>query len=196
MSDTPLEVTEKNDPFLGGVSFPLRHRLFRAVWVVVWALLASWTPAPMHRWRILLLRLFGAKVAWSAFIYGSTRIWYPPNLRVETAGTLGPGVTCYSMASIRIGKYAVISQRAHLCCGSHDIRTPKFQLTARPIDIGDKAWICAEAFVGPGVTVGEGSVLGARGVTFRDMEPWRIYLGNPAAPVKLRPPFLREQEIK
>jgi putative colanic acid biosynthesis acetyltransferase WcaF len=80
-----------------------------------------------------------------------------------------------------------VSQGAHLCTGSHDIVDPNFPLVTKPIIIEAYAWIAAEAFVGPGVTVGEGAVLGARGVTFRDLSPWTVYVGNPAKPVHQRP---------
>jgi putative colanic acid biosynthesis acetyltransferase WcaF len=84
------------------------------------------------------------------------------------------------MATISIGAYAIISQGAHLCSGTHDIEDSHFQLYARPIVIGERAWIAAEAFVGPGVSVGQGAVLGARGCAMRDLEAWSVYVGNPA----------------
>ncbi|MDF0490942.1 hypothetical protein PX554_22715 [Sphingomonas sp. H39-1-10] len=97
------------------------------------------------------------------------------------------------MAPISIGAYAVISQGAHLCSGTHDVDSPHFQLRARPITIGRRAWIAAEAFVGPGVVVGEGAVLGARGCAMRSLEPWIIYSGNPATPLRARRGRFEEQ---
>jgi putative colanic acid biosynthesis acetyltransferase WcaF len=164
----------------GGPSFTLRHRVVRAAWVVAWTLLAAWTPAPLHGWRALLLRLFGARLADNARVHGSARIWYPPNLVMEENALIGPRVICYSMAPVRIGCSAVVSQGAHLCAGTHAIDDPFFQLVARPIVIGPSAWIAAEAFVGPGVVVGEGAVLGARGVAFIDLPAWTVHAGNPA----------------
>ena len=172
--------------FSGQSPFSFNHRLFRAIWAVVWLVGAAWTPAPLHKWRILLLRLFGAKVSLSARVYGSARIWYPPNLKVGKQSCLGPAVVCYCMGPIRIGDRVVISQRAHLCGGTHDVSDPQFQLVTHPITIEDFAWIAAEAFVGPGVTVAEGAVLGARGVTTKDLASWSIYAGNPACLIKLR----------
>jgi putative colanic acid biosynthesis acetyltransferase WcaF len=90
------------------------------------------------------------------------------------------------MAPIRIGARTIVSQRAFLCAGSHDIRDPSFQLTSRPISIGDDVWIAAEAFVGPGVAIGDGCVLSARACAFTDLSAWAVYRGNPAAPVKAR----------
>ena len=187
----PLIADKDNDPFKGAPSFPLSHRLLRAAWIVTWALLASWTPPQMRRWRALLLRAFGAQVDPSAQVYGSARVWYPPNLRLGAQATLGPGVTCYCMAPITLGAFVVVSQRAHLCTGTHDINGPAFQIQARPIHIGAHAWICAEAFVGPGVTIGEGAVLAARAAAFRDLDPWSVWGGNPAARLKDRPRFDR-----
>lgn len=141
-----------------------------------------------HGWRRTLLRLFGASIAPTARIYGSARVWYPPNLTMDDNAVIGPGVDCYTMAPIHVGAYAVVSQRAHLCAGTHDLDDPQFQLLALPITISAKAWIAAEAFVGPGVVVGEGAVLGARGVTVRDLPPWTIHAGNPARLIRQRKP--------
>jgi putative colanic acid biosynthesis acetyltransferase WcaF len=173
-------------PTQGGPSFTIGQRIYRALWNATWLIFAAWTPPPLHRWRILLLRLFGADVAWSALVYGSARIWYPPLLKMERLACLGPRANCYDMAAIVIREYAVVSQGAHLCAGTHDIEDPAFQLVARPIVIEKQAWIAAEAFVGPGVIVGEGAVLGARGVAFRDLAPGTVYIGNPATPLRTR----------
>ncbi|WP_246339981.1 putative colanic acid biosynthesis acetyltransferase [Ancylobacter tetraedralis] len=177
--------------FEGAPSFPLKHRLLRVVWQLTWALLAAWTPPPLRRWRAMLLRLFGARIGTGVQVYGSARVWYPPNLDMAPYSALGPGVICYCMAPTRIGHHVVVSQRAHLCSGTHDVQSADFQLRVRPITIHDDAWICAEAFVGPGVTVGEGAVLGARGVALRDLTAWTIYSGNPAVALKPRKPFRR-----
>lgn len=151
-----------------------------------WGLVAAWTPPPFHAWRRFVLHLFGARIASTARVYGPVHIWDPRQLEVMEHAVIGPGAIIYCMAPIRIGAGAVISQRAHLCAGTHDVDDPHFQLVARPIDIGPQAWIAAEAFVGPGVSVGEGAVLGARGVTAKSLEPWTIYAGNPARPLRKR----------
>jgi len=91
-------------------------------------------------------------------------------------------VNCYCMAPIKLRRYALASQGAYLCAGSHDIHGGDFVLVTKPITLEERAWVAAEAFVGPGVTVGEGAVLGARAVAFRDLEPWTAYVGNPAQP--------------
>lgn len=184
---TLLDARESK-PTEGGASFTLRHRVFRAVWGLAWLLLAAWTPAPLHRWRVLLLNLAGAKVHPTAHIYGSARIWYPPHLHMAPHSCLGPEVNCYNMAPIRLGEKAIVSQGAHLCAGTHDIDDPNHQLITRPIVIDDGAWIAAEAFIGPGVTIGANAVVGARAVVFKDAQPNGVFIGNPAKWLRNRQP--------
>ena len=175
-----------SNPLEGGASFSARNRIIRAAWNVIWLLLASWTPPFMHPWRRFLLRIFGAKVARTANIYGSARIWLPSNLEIGEHSCIGRRVIIYSMGMISFGDYALASQGAHICAGTHDIEDPNFQLLVQPIKVGAHAWIAAEAFVGPGVNVGEGAVLGARACAFKDLDPWTVYVGSPARVLRRR----------
>ncbi|MFT7404846.1 MAG: putative colanic acid biosynthesis acetyltransferase WcaF [Zhongshania sp.] len=177
---------KQSKPLEGGASFPLKHRIFRLVWSLIWALLAAWTPPPMHRWRRLLLRIFGASVHPTARVYGGASIWYPPNLSIGANSVIGPGANIYCMGCITIGEKVVISQGAYLCGGTHDISDPYFQLITRPIEICSLAWVAAEAFIGPGVTVGRGAVIGARSVLFKNAEENGVYAGNPAQFIRYR----------
>lgn len=182
----PLVASPDQDPFKGAPSFSLNHRISRIIWGIVWKLFASWTPAPLHRWRVFLLSLFGAKVHKSAHIYGSVTIWYPPNLIMDEHACLAPRVNCYNMSTIHLGKNAIVSQDSVLCGGTHDFNDPLFQLITKPIYIHQNAWVAASAFIGPGVTIHEGAVVGARAVVFKDVEAWHVVAGNPAKFVKLR----------
>lgn len=175
-------------PKEGGATYSLRHRMFRAAWGVVWFLFGIWTPAPLHGWRRLLVNAFGARLDKTAKIYPGVRIWYPPHLTMGRFATLGPGVICYAMAPIILEDHALVSQRAHLCAGTHDIDDPTFQLRAFPIVVAREAWVAAEAFVGPGVIIGEGAVLGARAVTMKALAPGGVYAGNPARKIRDRNP--------
>lgn len=163
-----------------GPSFSLINRIKRAIWQVTWLLAARWTPVPFHRWRILVLRLYGANVSFKAYVYPSVDIWAPWNLEMADFATLASDVRCYNIAKINIKQRAIISQYSFLCTGTHNFRDPNFPLVAKSIEIGERAWICAVAFVGPGVVVGDGAVLAAASVTFKNLEAWHVYLGNPA----------------
>ncbi|HEU0043733.1 DapH/DapD/GlmU-related protein [Sphingomonas sp.] len=169
-----------------GASFSLGNRLFRVAWGVGWLVLARWTPPPLHGWRRLVLRLFGARLAPGARVHASVRVWYPPNLTLGADALVGPGVQLYNQGRIAIGARSVVSQGAYLCASTHDIADPQFQLVVRPITVGEGCWIAAEAFVGPGVSVGDGAVVAARAALFENARAKGVYRGNPAAWIKER----------
>lgn len=173
-------------PLEGGASFTLGNRLFRIVWGVAWLVLARWTPPPLHGWRRLVLRLFGARIGRNARVHASVAVWYPPNLVLGENVLIGPRTRLYNQGAIAIGARTVVSQGAHLCASTHDIADPDFQLILRPITVGAGCWIAAEAFVGPGVSVGDGAVVAARAALFADAAPMGVYRGNPAVLVKER----------
>lgn len=168
-------------PLEGGASFSLGNRLTRVVWMAAWLVLARFTPPPLHAWRRLILRAFGARVGNGARVHASVSVWLPANLDLGENVLIGPGARLYNQGAIAIGARTVISQRAHLCASTHDIHDSNFQLVLRPITIGAGCWVAAEAFVGPGVTMHDGAVLGARAALFDDAEADGVYSGNPAA---------------
>jgi len=176
-------------PNLNGPSFSLGNRVQRALFIVTWSLLASWTPRQLAPWRRQILRTFGATMAAGSDVRGSAKVWYPPNLVMHAHAVIGPRVNCYNMGLIVLERGALVAQGAHLCGGTHNFDDPHFQLQAREIHIGAQAWICADAFVGPGAHVGEGTVVGARCVAFGTLAPWTVYAGNPAKVVRERKRF-------
>lgn len=186
----PLDATATR-PLEGGASFSASNKLARVAWGVTWLLLARFTPPPLHGWRRLVLKAFGAQVAKGARVHASVRVWLPVNLELGENCLIGPGVQLYNQGRITIGARTVVSQGAHLCASTHDVNDPHFQLLLRPIAIGEQCWVAAEAFVGPGVTMHDRSVLAARGALFGDAEAGTIYRGNPAAALKKRQ--LRDQ---
>lgn len=183
---SPILAAAASRPRTGGASFSLRLRLERAAFQLCWMLFAAWTPPCLRGWRRLLLRAFGAKLARGANVYASVRVWHPRHLEMGAYATLGPRVNCYNQAPIVLGAHAVVSQDASLCAGTHDYEDPDFQLRTRPIVLGPHCWIAAEAFVGPGVTVGAYAVLGARGVAMKDLAGGVVHAGNPAVAIRAR----------
>ncbi|SHK25285.1 putative colanic acid biosynthesis acetyltransferase WcaF [Rubritalea squalenifaciens DSM 18772] len=168
----------------------LRTKLARLIWLCTYHVLFRLSPTlGCQWWRRFLLRVFGAKLSKGANIYPSAKVWAPWNLVMHENSCLASGVDCYNVALITLGNSSTVSQRSYLCTASHDIESESHQLIHSPITIESNAWVCAEAFVGPGVTVGEGAVLAARSVAVRDLEPWGVYGGNPAK-------FLKERQIK
>lgn len=137
------------------------------------------------RFRIRLLKWFGATVRWGAY-HGSANIFAPWNLECPAGVCIGPGVEIYNKARVYIGDAVTISQGAYICTASHDVRSPRMALVTKPIVINSQAWIAARAIVLPGVTIGEGAVVGAGAVVSRDVPPWSIAVGNPARVVSKR----------
>lgn len=162
------------------------NKLARSLWQIVWLLLYRPTPRLFHAWRCLLLRLFGAKLGKAVHTYPSARIWAPWNLEMGDHACLSEGVDCYCVAKIRIGALSTISQHSFLCTASHDHSKASMPLVAAPITIGERVWITADVFVGPGVTIGDGAVVTARSSVFSDLPPWMVARGNPAVPIKPR----------
>jgi putative colanic acid biosynthesis acetyltransferase WcaF len=139
-----------------------------------------------YRWRAWLLRLFGARVAATARIRPTVTVEVPWHLTVGPEAIIGDHVDLYCLGPVSIGARTTVSQYCHLCAGTHDHTRPEFPLLRPPITIGDDAWLAADVFVGPGVTVGDGTVVGARSSVFTDLPPWKVCVGTPARPVKDR----------
>jgi len=150
---------------------------------VLWRLahpLFAWSPRPFWGWRRLLLRLFGARIGREVHVHPSVRITIPWNISIGDQTAVGDRAILYALGSITLGERVTISQGAHLCAGTHDHRDPAMPLLKPPISIERDAWICAEAFVGPGVRIGAHAIIGARCVVMKDVAPGMTMVGNPA----------------
>lgn len=168
-------------------SFSLGSKLARLLWNFVWAIF--FRPGPswcLNSWRVCIIKLFGAKCGKGCRISPSAKIWAPWNLRIGDYVCFGEGVDCYNVSTITVGSKVTISQRSFLCTASHDVSSLTRPLVHSPIRIKDHSWVCSEAFVGPGVTIGEGAVVGARSVVTKDVPAWSIVGGNPAKFIKRR----------
>ncbi len=165
---------------------PFRNKLGRVMWRLVWLLLYRPSPRVLHGWRRMLLRLFGARIGTNAHPYPSATIWAPWNLEMGEYSCLSDRVDCYSVDTIRLGPHATVSQYSFLCSASHDYSDPTMPLITAPIVIGKGAWVAADVFIGPGVTIGEGAVVGARSSVFKDVPPWTVVGGNPAGFINKR----------
>lgn len=164
-----------------------KHQIVRMLWTLCWSIGARWLPRSIGSgWKRCLLRLFGAKIASTAVVYSSAKIYYPPNLIMDEYSCLASDVVCYNVALVHIGAYATVSQSAFLCTASHDITSSAHTLITAPIIIGSQAWIGVKAYIGMGVTVGDGAVVGATTSVYKSVEPWTIVGGNPAKALRKR----------
>jgi putative colanic acid biosynthesis acetyltransferase WcaF len=159
-------------------------RLKLLAWDLAWTLTCSWTPKPFNRWRLVVLRIFGAEIHGLPFVHQRARIQHPWNLKLYHRACLGDRTHAYSLDRIILHEGCTVAQEAYLCTGTHDFADPKLPLQTAPIVVGAGAFVGARAFVLPGVTLGEGSVVGAMSVVTRDVPAGGIVAGNPARPVK------------
>jgi putative colanic acid biosynthesis acetyltransferase WcaF len=173
------------DPYLRP-AFSLGNRLRRLIWNICWALLYRLSPRPLHGWRSMLLRIFGATMGPNCHFYPRSKVWAPWNLICADQVTAGDGAEIYNPAPITLGSHVILSQDAYVCGATHDYDDPGFPLLAYAMHMGAYSWICARASVAPGVQVGEGAVLGLGSVATRNLEPWTVNAGCPAVKVKER----------
>ena len=136
--------------------------------------------------RIALLRLFGARIGKGCWFRPSLNIFAPWNLTVGDYVGIGPNVNLYNKAPMIIGSQVSISQDAYICTATHNITSPRMELITKPIRIESQAWVAAKATILPGVTIGEGAVVGACAVVAKDVPPWSVVVGNPARVVGKR----------
>ena len=165
--------------------YPLKEQVLRVFWSlgkIVFLL----TPRPMFGLRRFILRLFGAKIGKKVYIYPSTKIYFPWKFSISDWSAIGENALIYNLGEVKIGKKATISHNAHICAGTHDYTDVTLPLQKPAIQIEDQVWIAADAFIGPGVTIGEGAVIGARATVFKDISPWSVVGGNPARFIKKR----------
>lgn len=176
---------------LSNFSIPLGFRgrsgvIVQLWWLVQWFIFRS-SPQVLYGFRRFLLRLFGAQIGANVLIRPSAWITYPWKLSIGDYTWIGDEVVLYSLGEIHIGAHTVVSQRSYLCSGTHDYNQPTFDISAPPIHIGNQVWLATDVFVAPGVTIGDGTVVGARSSVFHDLPAGMICVGSPAQPIRPRP---------
>jgi len=157
-------------------------------WAAVQSTLFRWSPRPFHGFRASLLKLFGANIPepCKVVVFPTASIMFPWKLALAPRSMIGPRVTIYNLAQITLKRGANISQNCHLCAGTHDYGRWSMPLVAKAIVVGENAWLGADVFVGPGVSIGDLCVVGARSVVVRDLPPRTVCAGNPCRALKDR----------
>lgn len=166
-------------------NYTLKELTLRVLWSIV-KLFFRLTPRPCFTLRSVILRCFGARIGQGVNVYPSTNIYYPWNLEIGDRSAIGEWALVYNLGKIYIGDDTTVSQRVHLCAGTHDYKDIPMPLIKPPIKIGNEVWICADAFVGPNVRIDERAIVGAASVVMRSVEASQIVAGNPARFIKDR----------
>ena len=168
------------------VGFRGKSKLYVQLWWLVQAILISCSPQVFYGWRRFWLRMFGAKIGKKVLIRPSVKITYPWKVSIGDYSWIGDDVVLYSLGEIEIGSNTVISQKSYLCTGSHDYTKETFDIFAKKITVGNGCWLATDVFVAPGITIGDGVVVGARSSVFKELKPNWIYKGSPAKAHKAR----------
>ena len=180
-----MKTYDQNSPY--DSPWTLGQRVKALLWAACWSLCCAWTPKPCNPWRLLWLRVFGARIHGRPFVHQRARIQLPWNLTLHDRACLGDRANAYTLGEIVVGAGATIAQEAYLCTGTHKFDDPALPLQTRPIAIGAHAFVGARAFVMPGVTVGARAVVGACAVVVHDVPAGAIVAGNPARVLGTRP---------
>lgn len=178
-----------SSPYLGQdctTPYPRSEVLRRWLWLLVQSTLFRWSPRPLHGFRAWLLRLFGADIPGPVVVFPTAKVMFPWKLSLAPRSMVGPHVNLYNLAPVRLEYGANLSQHTHLCAGTHDFTRWSMPLVTAPIVIGRNAWLGADVFVGPGVTVGELCVVGARSVVVKDLPARHVCAGSPCRPLHER----------
>ena len=163
-----------------------RNPFIVQLWWIIQATIFGLSPDFLYGYRAWLLRLFGAKLGKNVRIRPSARITFPWKLSVGDNVWIGYESIIYNLDYIKIGSNVAIAHRVYLCTGSHNIEKISFDIESHPITIEDEVWLPNDVYVGPGVTIGRGTVVAARSSVLKNLEPGIVAVGTPARKLRMR----------
>jgi putative colanic acid biosynthesis acetyltransferase WcaF len=172
-----------------GHKFSYKIIFIRIIWNFTWFLLTLFLPRRSFNFlKIFILKLFKAKISYKSIVYSSAKIYMPWNLYMDDFSCIGENVNIYNVDKIIIHRNVIISQNSYLCTASHNINSINHELITKPIIINSMVWIATDVYIGPGVEINEGAVIGARACVYKNVDSWIVVGGNPSK-------FLRKREF-
>jgi len=166
--------------------FDKKTKIKLHLWHLINITLFRWTFFFMRKYRVFLLRLFGAKIDWTCSIDRTVTIDGPWFLTMGKLSSLGENAWLRCRAPVTIGEKCCIGKDVCIMTGSHKLSSPRFELITDPVTIGDCVWIATRSFVHKGTCIGDGAVVSACAVVSGNVEPWSVVGGNPAKFIKKR----------
>lgn len=133
--------------------------------------------------RPIILRFFGASIGSRVVIRRGVRIHFPWNLSIGDDCWIGEEVWFINHEKVTIGSDVCISQRSIICSGGHDYRSSTLEYAHKPVEIKDGAWVCLDAKVLPGVTIGECSVVSAGEIVRKSLPDYSMLIGGQVRPI-------------
>ena len=168
--------------FSGSSNFTLLRKIQLGTWFYAQHVFfkSAFFPSSL---RPLFLKLFGASIGRRVLIRRGVRVHFPWNLEIGDNCWIGEEVWFINHEKITVGSNVCISQRSIICSGGHDFQSVSLEYSHKPIEIKDGAWICLDAKVLPGVTVGECSVVSAGEVARKSLPDYSMLLGGQVRPI-------------
>jgi len=168
--------------FSGSASFSFLRKIWLGAWFCIQHIIfkSAFFPSSL---RPILLRLFGASVGRGVLIRRGVRVHFPWNLELGDNCWIGEEVWFINHEKVTIGSEVCISQRSIICSGGHDYRSASLEYAHKPIEIKDGAWICLDAKVLPGVTIGECSVVSAGEIARKSLPDFSMLVGGQVRPI-------------
>lgn len=163
-----------------------KSKIITQLWWIVQGTLFSWSPQAFFGWRRFLLRLFGAKIGKNTAIRSSVQVTYPWKVEIGDYTWVGDDCVLYSLGSIKIGSNVAIAHKVYFNTGGHDYQKPTFDIFSKPVVIEDECWITNDVYIAPGVTIGKGTVVGARSTVLTSLPPGKVCVGSPVKIIKDR----------
>ena len=162
------------------------HKVKIYMWKLINKTIFRIIPNQIRKPRIILLRLFGAKIADSVFIHRNSNIEHPWNLTMKPLSSIGEHSWIYCLDKIVIGEKSTIGKDVYLITGSHDINDPNFEQITKPIIVKDGCWVTTGVYIMPGVVLDNFTVVAAHSVVLKDTQPFDVVGGFPAKFIKKR----------
>ena len=166
--------------------YSIGYKIKSRIWNLVNISIFRWSLFYMRKYRIALLRLFGAKIDWTSSIDRLVTIIDPWNLEVGKYSSIGEYACIRCRGKVKIGEKCCIGRGVYLLSASHNIESKYFELITAPIVIMDNVWIATNSIIGKGITISEGAVVAAGSVVVKNVDSWTVVGGNPAKPIKSR----------
>jgi putative colanic acid biosynthesis acetyltransferase WcaF len=163
-----------------------RSKVIVQLWWIVESTLFAMSPQFLYGWRRFLLRMFGAKIGKGVLVRSTAKFTYPWKVTIGDYSWIGEETVLYSLDDIIIGKNVAVAHGAYFNTGLHDYTTEEFTILSKKINIGDECWITNDVYIAPGVTIGKGTVVGARSSVYKDLPENKICMGSPAKIIRAR----------
>lgn len=168
--------------FSVGTGFTLTSKARIALWYIVQHLVFKGALIPSSL-RPNLLRIFGSSIGQRVNIRRGVKIHFPWQLEIGDDCWIGEEVWFINHEKVKIGSNVCVSQRSIICSGGHDYRSASLEYAHKPIEIKDGAWVCLDAKVLPGLTIGECSVVSAGEIVRKPVPDYSMLIAGEIRPI-------------